>query len=455
MRSLFLKFFVSFWLVIGLIIGAAAVGGFLYAEQLQSTIEDFEAGDSMLEASAALERGGREGLIRWRNNTPSDDGVIIFFLDESGEEISFRRIPFGVQRIFERNRARYERLQRDRDGDDNSDGRRRRSRLLPQLIAPDGEVLTMLVAPVQAPEAFWSSQDIRVLLFIFALAISGLVSYALAGAVSRPVGKLRDATVSLADGDLNIRVAKSIGNRRDELGMLGRDFDLMAEKLQRAAEQQTELSRNISHELRSPLARMRVAVELARRKAGDLSEFARLDQDAERLDALIGQILSYAKLETDSDSDAVPVDLSDVVNEVVENVNFESGSERVSLLDGDDGLTVTGNRGALLSAIENVVRNAVHHSSDDTNVTIEIDGSDNAANLRILDEGPGVADEDLPRLFNPFFRTRESAENDGNGGTGLGLAIARRAVELHKGTIEASNRDIGGLAVRISLPRGA
>ena len=452
MRSLFLKFFVSFWLVIGLIIGAASVGGFLYAEQLQSTIEDFEAGDSMLEASAALERGGREGLIRWRNNTPSDDGVIIFFLDESGAEISFRRIPFGVQRIFERNRARYERLQRDRGGDDNGDGRRRRSRLLPQLTAPDGEVLTMLVAPVQAPDAFWSSQDIRVLLFIFALAISGLVSYALAGAVSRPVRKLRDATVSLADGDLDIRVASSIGNRRDELGMLGRDFDVMAEKLQRAAEQQTELSRNISHELRSPLARMRVAVELARRKAGDLSEFTRLDLDAERLDALIGQILSYTKLETDSDSDAVPVDLSDVVNEVIENVNFESGSERVSLLAGDDGLTVTGYRGALLSAIENVVRNAVRHSSGDTKVGIGIDTSGDVANIRILDEGPGVADEDLPQLFNPFFRTRESAENDGNGGTGLGLAIARRAVELHKGTIEASNRDISGLAVRISLP---
>jgi two-component system sensor histidine kinase CpxA len=452
MRSLFLKFFVSFWLVIGLIIGAAAVGGFLYAEQLQSTIEDFEAGNSMLEASAALKRGGREGLIRWRNNTPSDDGVIIFFLDESGEEISFRRIPFGVQRIFERNRARYERLQRDRDAEDNGDGRRMRSRLLPQLTAPDGEVLTMLVAPVQAPEAFWSSQDIRVLLFVFALLISGIVSYALARAVSRPVGKLRDAAVSLADGNLDIRVADSIGKRRDELGLLGRDFDAMAEKLQRAAEHQTELSRNISHELRSPLARMRVAVELARRKAGDLSEFARLDQDAERLDALIGQILSYTKLETDSDSDALPVDLSDVVNEVIENVNFESGSERVSLLSGDASLTVIGYRGALLSAVENVVRNAVRHSPGGSEVTIRIDASGDNANIRILDKGPGVADDDLPLLFNPFFRTRESTEKNSNGGTGLGLAIARRAIEIHNGSIVARNRKDGGLAVRITLP---
>ena len=107
--------------------------------------------------------------------------------------------------------------------------------------------------------------------------------------------------------------------------MLGRDFDTMAEKLQRAAEQQTELSRNISHELRSPLARMRVAVELARRKAGELSEFDRLDMEAERLDALIGQILSYNRLEGDDFAERTSFDVVDVINEVLENVNFESG----------------------------------------------------------------------------------------------------------------------------------
>ena len=207
MKSLFLKFFVSFWLVIGLIIGAAAVGGFLYAEQLQAVIEDFEAGDSMLEANAALQAGGKDALIRWREGTPPDDGVIIFFLDDSGQDISFTRIPFAVERMFERHRSRYERMQRDRrDGDRTQ----RRSRLLPQLTAPDGEVLTMLVAPVRAPEAFWASQDIRVLLFIFALAISGFVSYGLAGAVSRPVGKRRYETVSRADGVLTVRVADSM-----------------------------------------------------------------------------------------------------------------------------------------------------------------------------------------------------------------------------------------------------
>ena len=450
MRSLFLKFLVSFWLVIGLIIGAAAVGGFLYAEQLQAVIEDFEAGSSMQEANAALQERGRPGLIRWREGTPPDDGVVIFFLDERGQDISFDRIPFAVERVFERHRARYERMQRDRRDGDRS---RWRSRLLPQLTAPDGEILTMLVAPVRAPEAFWANQDIRVLLFVFALLTSGLVSYALASAFSRPVRKLRDATVSLAEGNLDVRVAESIGKRRDELGMLGHDFDAMAAKLQRAAEQQTELSRNISHELRSPLARMRVAVELARRKSGDLPEFERLDDEAERLDALIGQILSYTKLEADREQAANNVEVLDVVNEVVENVNFECKEDRVSVDSGVPNTIVAGHRGALLSAIENIVRNAVRHGPAGSPVRIVVSAGDKTLNVDIIDEGAGVAEDDLPHLFEPFFRTRASAEADGNGGTGLGLAIAQRAiVDLHGGELSAKNRPDGGLIVRVSLP---
>ena len=375
---------------------------------------------------------------------------MIFFLDERGQDISFDRIPFAVERVFERHRARYERMQRDRRDGDRS---RWRSRLLPQLTAPDGEILTMLVAPVRAPEAFWANQDIRVLLFVFALLTSGLVSYALASAFSRPVRKLRDATVSLAEGNLDVRVAESIGKRRDELGMLGHDFDAMAAKLQRAAEQQTELSRNISHELRSPLARMRVAVELARRKSGDLPEFERLDDEAERLDALIGQILSYTKLEADREQAADNVDVLDVVNEVVENVNFECKEDRVSVESAVPDSIIAGHRGALLGAIENIVRNAVRHSPEGSPVRIAVAAGDKTLNVDIIDEGTGVAEEDLPHLFEPFFRTRASAEKDGNGGTGLGLAIAQRAVvELHGGELSAKNRPEGGLIVRVSLP---
>jgi len=238
--------------------------------------------------------------------------------------------------------------------------------------------------------------------------------------------------------------------------MLGRDFDSMAEKVQRAAERQKELTRNISHELRSPLARMRVAVELARRKAGELPEFDRLETEAQRLDSLIGQILSYTKLEVDPLHKATDVNLTDVVREVIENVAFECGSDEriVFRAQTDNDVTIIGQRSALVSAIENVLRNAVRHSPPDGKITVSMDLAAAWLIVEIADCGPGVDERDLPNLFEPFYRTKESAEKDGNGGTGLGLAIARRAVELHNGEIVAQNRATGGLVVRISLPSG-
>jgi two-component system sensor histidine kinase CpxA len=357
-----------------------------------------------------------------------------------------------MQRYFQRHRAHADGGQRNTD----SGTSRRRHRVLPQLIAPNGEILNMLVAPVRRPDSIWRQSDERILLLAFALVISGLLSYALAMAFSRPVRRLREATVALADGNLDARIGDSLGSRRDELGMLGRDFDTMAEKLQRAAEQQIELSRNISHELRSPLARIRVALELARRKAGELPEFERLETDTERLDSLIGQILSYTRLDAESGASEEPIDMHDLISEVVENVNFEyKGKRRVAVeWQAENAVAIMGRRGALVSAVENILRNAVKHSPNGTEVTIRAYSRDGKFVIEVTDEGPGVAATDLPRIFEPFFRTQASAEQDGNGGTGLGLAIAKRAVELHDGHIEASTGDSGGLLVRVSLPLG-
>ena len=450
MRSLFLRFFISFWLLIGIIVGSAAVSGFLYAERLQATIEDFEVGESMLEASAVLASGGRRGLVGWIRELPRDDGVIVFIVDAEGRDIAGRDVPFAMQRYFQRHQAR---LHSDGGRTEEQRGHQRYRRL-PHLTAPDGEVLTMLVTPARSRNSFLNWPNAQYWLLAFALLASGLVSYALAATFSRPVRKLREATLALADGDLDVRIGDALGKRRDELGMLGSDFDAMAEKLQRAAEQQTELSRNISHELRSPLARMRVALELARRKSGELAELDRLETDAERLDSLIGQILSYTRLESDHAASAEPVDLRDLISEVIENVEFEYGNPgRITVAAlPEPGTVVPGRRGALISAFENVLRNAMRHGAESGTVSIDSTISDDEIVISIADDGQGVSEDDLPKLFEPFFRTRTSAETDGNAGTGLGLAIARRAIHLHGGTIEAANGETSGLLVRISLP---
>ncbi len=452
MRSLLLRIFLSFWLIIVITIGTAGVAGFLYAERMREAIESFEIGDSMLGASAALEAGGRKGLTDWLRRNRTSRAITIFVLDERGHDLLDRRVPFGLTRVFRRHR---EHLHRHQFGD--RDPRNlRRSRPQPLLVAADGNIYTFFVSPSRASHSVWTMADARWLLFAIALLVSGIVSYFLATTISRPVRKLRDATVALAGGDLDVRVAESVGKRRDELGMLGRDFDSMAENLQQASARQTELSRNISHELRSPLARMRVAVELARQKNANMPELERLDNETERLDDLIGQILSYTKLDASPDTDPEPTDLADLIHEVVENVNYEckaEGIDGVSVVAQIDASPVTlGHAGAMISAIENIVRNAVHHSPPGSEVTIHLSKDDESALIEIRDGGPGVDEEDLHRLFEPFFRTRESVASKNERGSGLGLAIAERAVRINGGTISAHNHPDGGLLVRISLP---
>ncbi len=452
MRSLLLRILVSFWLIIVVTISTAGVAGFLYAERMRDAIESFDIGDSMLDASVALESGGREGLKDWIEGNPTSRAITIFILDERGHDILDRQVPFGLMRVFRRFREH----RRPHQFDDREPRNLRRSRPHPQLVGTDGSVYTFLVSPSRASHSVWTTADARWLLFVIALLVSGIVSWFLATAISGPVRKLRHATVALAGGDLDVRVAESVGKRRDELGMLGRDFDSMAENLQRAATRQIELSRNISHELRSPLARMRVAVELAKQKHGDMPEFERLDSEAERLDALIGQILSYTKLDASPDTDPEPIELVDLINEVVENVNYEckaEGIDGVSVVARIDASPVTlGHVDAMVSAIENIVRNAVHHSPPESEVKIHLSQDNENALIDVRDSGPGVDEEDLRRLFEPFFRTPTSAESKNARGTGLGLAIAKRAVGVNGGTISARNHPDGGLLVRVLLP---
>ena len=447
MRSLLIRIFLSFWLIIAITIGIAAVAGFYYSERSRVAFENFEHGDTILEASVALDKNGRDGLVQWLKNLPGTRNITIYVLDEKRRDILDRRIPGYIARMVSRHRHHL-----PPPGMRPHDPRNlRRARPLSQLVSADGQVYTLIVSPTPHPP-YWGHVPVSSLLFVVALIVSGIVSYLLARAIANPIRKLRDATVSLADGKLDVRVGTSVGKRRDELGMLARDFDSMADKLARAAAQQTELSQNISHELRSPLARMRVALELAKRKAGDLSEFDRINAEAERLDKLIGQILHYTRLDSNPQKEPVQINVRDLITEVVDNVNYECKS------DGIDGVSVEasfdasptmhGYPDALISAVENILRNAVRHSPPNGAVNIRLSQEGATAKIEILDQGKGVDDADLPRLFEPFYRTKEAPDT----GTGLGLAIAARAIRLNGGKVSAHNITDSGLRVLIKLP---
>ena len=452
MRSLLVRIFLSFWLIIAITIGLAALGGYYYSERMRQAIENYEISDTIIAASTALETDGRPGLEAWLNDLPSNYPVTVLIIDQHDVDILGRDVPPRLSHAL----RRFGRHHDPRRGHRREPGNLRPARPLTQLVGPDQEIYTLFVMPNRGAYVQWINEQSRPLMLLLALIVSAGVSYALARAITRPVHKFRQATVSIAEGHLGTRVADSLGKRRDEIGLLAQDFDLMADELQRASDQQVELSRNISHELRSPLARLRVALELARRQAGEMSEFKRIETEAERLDRLIGQILSFSRLETRGRSEAAPVNLAELVHEVVENVRFECRSDGIEEVTVEfspaEEPVIQGFGGALSSAMENVLRNAVYHSPSGGTVTVQLRIHDSLALLTIEDQGTGIADEELDRIFEPFYRTNKAVENASTHGTGLGLAIAQRAILKNSGTIRASNADGGGLRIEIRLP---
>jgi two-component system sensor histidine kinase CpxA len=293
------------------------------------------------------------------------------------------------------------------------------------------------------------------ILHVLAMILTGgLFCYWLARHLTSPVEKLRAATQELAGGNLSTRVLPTMGKRRDELASLAADFDLMAEKIEALINSQRRLLGDISHELRSPLARLNVALELARQRAGAEATTAleRIQHEAENLNEMIGQLLALTRLESGAEGmKKTQVDLVALVTAITDDAQFEAASRhRTVRLKTSVRCTTVGNELLLRRAIENVVRNAVQYTAEGTEVEVEVRCSETAV-ITIRDHGAGVPENALVEIFRPFYRVDDARDREA-GGVGLGLAIADRAVRLHGGTVDAGNASAGGLVVTIRLP---
>jgi len=289
---------------------------------------------------------------------------------------------------------------------------------------------------------------------VVALLIGALTfSAALAWYLSRPVRHLSQAFDALAGGDLGVRTAARIGRRRDEIADLGRGFDRMAARIEQLVDAQRRLLHDVSHELRSPLARMSAAIGLARQDPSRIEAMLeRVERETARLDTLVGELLGLARLEHDAAHTLPqPVALDALLHDVAGDARFEAAARDVEVVLSTDGAgpVVKGQVELLRRTFDNVLRNAVKYAPAGSVVHIALDRADGRARVSISDGGCGVADGELERIFDPFFR---GERRDGSAGAGLGLSIARRAVEAHGGDIRASNAEGGGLSVDIRLP---
>jgi two-component system sensor histidine kinase CpxA len=434
----------------GLIIATSIIVSATVAYQRIQALEAIEPSDLADQAAARLGKEGMPGLFAWIGDAETRHaGLRIYIVESHGMDIIGRPLPERVQRRV--HSIEMSGALGGRNGKPVQDMERR----VPQFIGQNGEVLTLMTTFAGYPPfAVLRTADVNFTLLGIAFLFSGLVCWWLARYVSTPVARLQDAARSVAAGNLDARISDQFATRHDELGVLARDFDRMAEYLRSLIASKETLLSDMSHELRSPLARLRVALGLARRDGADLpKQLGRIELEAERLDALIGQILHLSTLTSGEPKlHKEQVDLTALLNDVVEDARLEAGvaGKRVewspaapALLEADPQL--------VRSAIENVLRNAVRFTAVDTAVEVSLRREGGMLVLTIRDAGPGVPSQDLSRIFEPFYRVADARDRD-SGGTGLGLAITARVVSLHNGKVEAQNGAGKGLVVEIRFP---
>ena len=291
-----------------------------------------------------------------------------------------------------------------------------------------------------------------------AFLVSGFVCYLLTRHLTTPILRLREASRRLAKGELSTR-APGLETRHDELGELVRDFNSMGDRIEALVGSQRQLISDVSHELRSPLARLTVALDLARERMGNDPAFDHMEQDFDRLSDMVGRLLTVARLDMAATATEMTVlNLSALVSEIVADAEFESRSRNCTVqLSNDDEIYLRGNGDLLRGAIEDVIRNAVRYTVPHTAVCVRLENKNDdsagsaATFLTVRDHGPGVPESELANIFRPFYRVATARDRQ-SGGAGLGLAIADRIARLHEGRVSAVNAEGGGLEIVFQFP---
>jgi signal transduction histidine kinase len=448
MTSLYWRIFLSFWLALALIL-VGTVSVVVNGEQQRRFSRAWtQRAELYAEATQTFEAGGANALRDWLKGLHrADIAAPIFITDSSGKDMLGRSIPDYLRKPPERNLDPL--LHPTLKGVGGP--------LV--LVGPDGKAYHVILGPLRSgPHLFGELEmpAVSTATLLIALVVSAVVCFFLARYLVSPVDQLRHATRQIASGDLDVRVSSKLKGRHDELGLLASDLDTMSERVRNLIELKQQLLRDVSHELRSPLARLQLALSLARRQedSGVERHLARIGCEADRLEELIARTLKLARLERPMQGvESTLVDVAELLTNIVADIGIEADAYGCSVaLQTDRPLRVNGDRELLRSAMENVIRNAVRYAPAGSKVDIEARRADGQRiEVVVQDRGPGVPEKDLELIFEPFYRV-DAARNRAVGGDGLGLAIAARAVAIHGGTIHARNLGTGGLAVQLSLP---
>lgn len=447
MGRLFWKLFFAFWVAFVVIIVGVVIGSQFYRAHVERELfENSSVVEAQAIANLLREEGEQAALQLMRDMRISHRRIHVAIVDEQGANLTGKPLPRHLQRLVKK--------------------ALKQPMWFPQreVVAPSGKryhVISLGRRDLKPLNPHKQLHGIPTMTLLLTGIVSLLLCFLLARYLSRPIKKLSNASKTFARGELNTRVAPAMGKRRDEIADLASDFDQMATQLQSLIGGQQQLLRDISHELRSPLARLQMAVGLARKRnenndtSSELSsnELDRIERDVQRLEQLVSQVLTLSRLETNiSDTRTDLVDITTLMATIVDDVRFEADTHQRQLqFEATIEPSLMADGELLRQAFENIIRNAIKYTDVDTTVTVIMSRWQQGFAIEVCDHGPGVPQAMLAALFEPFVRTSDARERD-SGGHGLGLAIAKRAIEYHGGTVTARNRDSGGLCIRAEFP---
>ena len=449
-RSLYLKIFIWFWVAMIIInVATFAIFALTRPTPIRRSWRDLtQVGPNAQRAAEIYEQSGAAALTTALESTEKSTGVSATFFDDSGKELSGRTAPPGAGELIAR-------AVDSREIEFNFAGR---ETIVARPVVSSKGQRYMYVAHIPRPP-FQQTLQPQLLRMLVILVIGGIFCFWLARYLTTPLLKLRTTTNELAEGNLGARVADKLTRRRDEVGQLGRDFNGMAERLESMVKAQQRLLGDISHELRSPLARLGVALGLARQRSGTEANGAldRIELESDNLNEMISQLLELTRLESGTDvRKRTVVDLASLVRDVAGDADYEARSVNRSVqVVWTERCSINGIEDLLRSAVENVVRNAVRFTPAGTAVEVALQrqngGGGNFAVISVRDRGKGVPEDALEKIFRPFYRAEDARDRQSGGGTGLGLAITERAVRMHGGSVKAENAKDGGLSVELRL----
>jgi len=457
-NNLFVKICLSFWLTALFMIGAVlTVDWMTETGPFQSPRHPLPGGPFALHGQAyawILEHEGVSSLRVFADRLYETTGIREHFFDDQGADLTGRAGAGGAKALAALVLA---------PGTEGLVPLRQGGMEALRIAGAGGNAYALVMEPrpfpPPPPPDNYPPAAMVGMRILAVLLVSGTICYVLARYLTSPILRLGAAARQFAGGDLSVRVHPALGRRKDEISTLACDFDGMAERIESLLNSQRLLLRDISHELRSPLARLNVALELCRRGVDPEigKSLDRIERESNKLNDMIEHLLTLNRVEAGTYvMEETRIDLGGLIREIVADADYEAKShDRRVKADCEEGCFVAGSEEFLRRAIDNVARNAVRYTRDGSTVEVSLrrmkNNGDSWGVMAIRDHGKGVPEEAIPNLFKPFYRVGGARERE-TGGTGLGLAITEAAIRLHGGTVRAENFPGGGLMVEVTLP---